>query len=761
MAIPTAPLYPEAFDNDENLYLVHDSIRLRLREDFNPGDIAIKGFGDPFVVARMPASGRITLTEQCSELDTRAVSYHYTTFDSTNVEFSGLTVLPGFTEITKPKNITNITINVMADDHNNIKDSLIAIQEFAGVKGTEDTEPFGETLEGRINFLRRLVLQPKAWFTSDLRKGNVPLCIEFKEQAFRLGTDGNSGTTKFTWDFGDQSSIISVYETIPVSDSVPNNEIDVLVRDTDGGTVRKCYHQPGLYTVKLTVENDFGSDTIELTDYINAKVKAPEEAVIRFIENTSTQDAIPGIPPNGPFETYPKIRSPINALIQIEVPTGENTSTPGRGFGGEILDEGGTPLDPITDWTWQLGDDLLHPNSPLTKASFSIGGIYDLKLRVDTQFGAYRITTYENSIDIVENTNLWLWTFLDSSDVRSYEFGLISETFKTTQANTLAIGRNSSFLNSVPNSEQQIKEFKKNAGFAKRSSLNSGAGGGTLLYWASGRGVGDLTSSEEINVTEYNGFDGTYITRAPITRQWNWANLNSSSGSSYFVFGDIPSRTPNVSETNTSKQTISLSDFSVTSNNLSDSNYFNGAIELENNPAVFDNTGNSVYGHFSVYRTAWKDQTGYICRNDGVGPFFRIKSFYRTEGSIGNLFNNIRKLQDIQGPTRIEGEITNLSSGVYFLNNSGSVSKFDDIRETWSTGGPGANSLLYRSLQDTTVSGFDDSSNSLRLASDGDKRAYLSFDYSPNAFMKFNEIDLTFKSIVSRPEGEQFLMGIY
>lgn len=759
--IPTAPLYPEAFDNDENLYLVHDSIRLRLREDFNPGDTVIKGFGDAFVTSRMPSSGRITLTEQCSELDTRAVSYHYTTFDSNNVEFSGLTVLPGFTEITKPKNVTNITINVMADDHNNIKDALIAVQEFAGVKGTEDTEPFGPTLEGRINFLRRLVLQPKAWFTSDLRKGNVPLCIEFKEQAFRLGTDGNSGTTKFTWDFGDQSSMISVYSTIPASDTVPNNDVDVLVRDTDGGIIKKCYHQPGLYTVKLTVENDFGSDTIELVDYINAKVKAPEEAVIRFIENTSTQDATPGVPPDGPFETYPKIRSPINTLIQIEVPTGENAATPGRGFGGELLDDNDNPLDPITDWTWQLGDDLLHPNSPLTKVSFSIGGIYDLKLRVDTQFGAYRITTYEDSIDIIENTNLWLWTFLDSSDVRSYEFGLISETFKTTPTNTLAIGRNSSFLNSVPNSDQQIQEFKNNVGFAKRSNLNSGAGGGAILYWASGRNVNDPVSSEEINVTEYSGFDGTYITRNPITRQWNWANLNSESGSSYFIFGDIATRNPNVSLTNTNKQSLSLSDFTTSSVALTDANYLNGAIELEQNPAVFDNEGDSIYGHFSVYKTAWKDQTGYLCRNDGIGPFFRIKSFYRTEGSIGNLFNNIRKLQDIQGPTKVEGEITNLSSGIFFLNNSGSVSKFEDIKETWSTGGPGANSLLYRSLQDTTITGFDDQTNSLKLASDGDKRAYLSFDYSPNAFMKFNEIDLTFKSIVARPEGEQFLMGIY
>jgi len=761
MAIPTAPLYPDQFDNDTNLYHVHDSIRLRLREDFNPGDTVVKAFGDPFVIARMPESGRITLTEQCSELDTRAVSYHYTTFDPLNVEFSGLTVLPGFTEIAKPKSITNVTINVMADDHNNIKDSLIAIQEFAGVKGTEDKEPFGETLEGRINFLRRLVLQPKAWFTSDIRTGNVPLCVEFKEQAFRLGTDGNTGTIKYTWDFGDQSSIISVYSTISVSDAVPNNSVDVLVRDTDGGTVKKCYYQPGLYTVKLTVENDFGSDTVEFPAYINAKVKAPEDAIIRFIENTSNQDATPGVPPNGPFETLPKIRSPINTLIQIEIQDGENPATPGRSFGGEPLDELGNALDPITNYTWELGDDLLHPNSPLTKASYSVGGIYDLKLRVDTQFGAYRITTYEDSIDIIENTNLWLWTFTTASTVRAYEFGLISETFKLTPAATLTVDRNDDFLANANNSDQQITEFLRNSALAPRGTLSSGQGGTTMLYWASGRNESDPAASEVINVVEYDGFGGVYINRSPITRQWNWAHLASPSGFSYFIFGDMPTRAPNTSLTNTNKQTFTLADFTTSSTALSDGNYLNGAIELEQNPAVFDGAGESIYGHFSVYRTGWKDQTGYICRNDGVGPFFRIKSFYRTEGLVGNPFVNIRKMQDIQGPTKLNGELVDLSEGMYFLSNSGSVSQFDDLAEVWSTGGPGANSLLYRSLQDTTVVGFDDPANSMRLASDGDKRAYLSFDYSPNAFVKFNEIDLTFSSLISRPEGEQWLMGVY
>lgn len=755
--IPQVPLYPEEFDSNDNLYVVHDSLRLRLAQDYNPGDTTIFAEGDFLIVSRIPPTGQITLTEQCSELENRALTFHYGSFDSEAISFSDLTIRTGFTDSQKLKRITNITVNVMDDHHNNLKDTLIAIQEFCGIKGTEDTEPFGDTLEGRINFLRRVVLQPKAWFTADQRVGNVPLCVTFKDLSFRLGTDGDAGEVTLTWDFGDQTT--SMVSVISATSLVSDSDVDVIVRDEDGGTIKKCYHQPGLYDVKLTVENNFGSDTIILPEFINARVKAPDEAIIRFIENTSNQDATPGVPPDGPFETKPSIRSPINTLIQIEIPSGENTSIPGYSFGGEYLDTEGDPIDPIISYTWSLGDDLIHPNSPETKASYGVGGIYDLKLRVDTEFGAYRITTYDDALDIVENYNMWLWIFTDNTTVRSYEYGLISETFKTNSSNSLTVTRNDDFLSSVPESEKQIFEFKRNTGFCPRGSVSSGQGGTAMLYWASGRNESDLPAEEKIYCREFSGFLGTYTTRPSITRQWNWLNLNSPS-ISYFAFGDVSERLPFTSYTNTQKTSLSLSSFATSSTDLVESNYFNGSSELTSNPAVFDEDGNSTYGHFSVYRSAWKDNTGFFARNDGVGPFFRIKSFYRTEGTTANPFTAIRKMQDIQGPTKLEAQLTNMSTGIYVLNNTGSVSKFDDVATVWTTGGPGVNSLLYRNLQDTSVRGFDDPANSLLIASDGDKRAYLSFDYSENAFIKFGEIDLSFKLLASRPQGEQWLVGI-
>jgi PKD repeat protein len=603
------------------------------------------------------------------------------------------------------------------------------------------------------------VLVPKAWFSSDVRTGNVPLEVEFEDMSFRLGTDGNSGEVKITWDFGDQAS--SVVSMISAISEVPDGAVDVIVRDTDGGKIKKTYHSPGLYDVKLTVENDFGSDVCIFPEYINARVKAPNEAIIRYVPNSATQDGTAGVPPDGPFEQVPKIRSPINTLIQIEIPNGENPSTPGYSYAGELLNDSDEAIDPISHYTWALGDDLTHPNASSTKASYSVGGIYDLKLRADTTYGSYRITTYEDSIDIVENQNLWLWTFQNTDIVRSYEYGLISETFKLTPASTLTLNRDESFLEGVPNAAQQRREFIRNTGFAPRSTTSSGKQGLSLLYWASGRGASDPVSSEEIKVVEFDGFNGTYVTRPSITRQWNWANFNSNT-KSYFIFGGVDDYPPNTSPTNVQKDVMDLVTLSVDSTvQLTADNYLNGANELTQNVATYDDTGDTNSGHFSAYRTAWKDNAGYMVRNDAVGAFFRLKSFYRTEGTISNPFINIRKLQDIQGPTKLEGELINLSQGVYFLNNSGSVSKFDPEASVWATGGPGVNSLLYRNLQDTSISGYDDQSNTLLVDSDGDKRAYMSFDYSSSAFAKFNEIDLTFTSLGSRPEGDQWLMGVY
>lgn len=763
MTIPIGTVYPEAIDTNQTLYQASDSLRVRLIEDYNPGDKSIVVFGDEETMRRFNSTGIITLTEQCSEPELRAISFYYGS--RTLTTFDELELLDGFTDTVKPKNITNVTQNVMALHHNNLKDALIAIEHMAGKKGETPTKPLEGTMEQRISYLRNLALAPKAWFSVDHTLGLAPFKVCFTDQSFRLGTDGTSLSVTHVWDFGDNTgpSIITIEE----DEEVPEDTIDVLVQDNNGGKICKTYTKPGIYDVTLTVTNDFGTDSVTFPELITARFPAPDFATIEF-GLRSGQTIFPSTgekPYIGTDKTPPKIRASINTLIDVYIPDGLNEDNDNLTTNaGEVVDENNNPIDPIVSYTWSFSDDLEHNNSSEARASFGVGGIYDLILRADTQFGAYRITNYDNAFDIVENINLWLWTFgNDYTTAHSSEFGLISETFKTKSTNPLtAIDIDNSFLDGEVNEVQQKREFIRNNKFAPRGAITSGNGGTGMLFWATGRSAIEVPGDEKIGVVEYNGFLDSYVVHSSITqRPWNWIALPSDSNV-YFLFGGVTGAiSPNDSPTNQVVRKYNLSSLSIPSYTLADSNYKNGANELKTNEVTFDDDGLPEQGHMSVYRSTWHDDTGYFLRNEGVGTFFRIKSFYKTSGNTSEPVTDIRKLPSMAGQARTEGQLISLSQGVYFFSNSGSVAAYSPNSGVWGTGGPGINSSSFRLLQDTTILGFDDASQTLLAASDGDKIAYLSFDYSVNAFIKFNEVDTTFSGVSARPSGTQWQMSIF
>lgn len=763
--------FPTSLDTNVTLYHVSDGLRVVLAEDYNPGDTSITVLGDEEMMRRFTPTGIITLTEQCSEPELRAISFSYTS--RTLTSFDGLTLLDGFTDVGKPKSITHVTQNVMAQHHNSLKDALINIEEFAGKKGDVGIRPLEGTLEERINYLRSIVLQPKAWFTSNKQIGLYPLTVEFTNKSFRLGTDGNSQTVSYIWDFEYDPSVTPT--TICNATSVvPSTISHVLINDLDGGTISKTYYDPGIYSVKLTVTNDFGSDSVIFDDYIQARFPAPLDACISFTVRANQKLTVAGQNPAGgpydqPTSITPVIRSPVNNIIDMYIPTGENLANmPGFTYAGEELN-GVSPIDPIVQYTWSLSDDIPHSNANTARAVYSVGGYYDLILRCDTQFGAYKITKYTKAFDIVEKLNLWLWLSnpLDPSDVSVSEFGLLSETFKTASVNQ-TITRNYTFLEDnspsyvVVNEAQQQREFKGNVGFARNTSATSGNNGTGVLYWATGRNPLDSKLSEKISSLAFNGFEQLYtVAFSDIPRVWNWVDLHSSS-KLWFILGGVTSAiSPGTSPTNQVKSIVSLGTLQIdSSTSFVQSNYKNGADELRSNEC-FDSLGNMVLGHMSIYRSTWFEDAGYFLRNEGVGSYLRIKSFYKTSGTAADYVQDIRKLPDMSGASRVEGKLVPLSLGVYFFSNSGAVSAYSPSAGVWGTGGPGINSPAFRVLQDTSVVGYDDPDQTLLCASDGDKIAYLSFDYSKKTFVKFNETDTTFTSVTARPIGDQFHMTIF
>ena len=733
--------YPVSLDNDTNLYSVKDSVYLKLARDYMAGDQEIQVEFDQDKTNLFPPNGIITLVEQCSEPDLRALSFYYTSF--VNNIFSGLTILDGFTDSDKPSIVTTVVMNVMAEHHNSIKEAVKAIQQYAG-KRIDDRRaacvPTQGTIEARTNCATRLAFEPKAWFTVDKRLGLAPLTCTFTNQSIRLGDQIPKNEIKFFWDFGDATSSNIVYKEY--TDEVPATDVNSIIEDTDGGTIVKTYTNPGIYSVSLRVLNDFGEDTYLITDLINARYPAPNESILSVL-TTGLQQPINGI-----------FKSPVGLQILITV---ENN--------GELKDDSGRVLDPIITYTWFLSDDLDHANSSTTSALYSVGGVYDISLRCDTENQSFRITNFDSYFNIVERTNIWLFTFFgDSTNViQSSEMGFTTEFFKTKQNSFCSINVNPLFLEGqYLNTTQLVKEFKRNTFTKPIGNVVSGLSGSCLLYYATGRNATQPISIEEIISVEYNGYLETYNSFKTFTRPWNWVAFEFGD-LSYFMLGNLTTnQSPGLSLTNwESIQIHNTITNTILFASFTSDDFLGQATELQENAAQFNSSGESEYGYFSTYRTANRDQTAYILKNDFVGENFRIVLFYESFQSEGNDIGGFKKLGDMLGSVKLEGQLVNLTSGLFFFNNSGSVSQYDTNLDVWRTGGPGINSVQFKQMQDTTVVDYDDETNTLLASTDGDRNAYLSFDYSSNAYTKFNELDLTFTKLNSRPDGNQWIMTTY
>lgn len=355
----------------------------------------------------------------------------------------------------------------------------------------------------------------------------------------------------------------------------------------------------------------------------------------------------------------------------------------------------------------------------------------------------------------MEMKNLWLWTNANNI-VTCNEMGLDNETFKVKTNSNFFIKREDRHLTH----DKEKKEFARNCSFSRTNS-SSGDGGDCLLFWATGRRIDESPLKEEIRSVSYNGFADTYSAYVQtINRPWNWIALPLGEYV-YFIFGNKEFTPPaGLSPVNLNKLILDINTRSFSTGALDTYSFINGAQEVQFNAAEFDDEGQPYDGHYSVYRSCCKGVTGYILKNSGVGKDFALRNFYKTEGTFGFPFENLVKLNDVPGGGRVEGQLAPLSEGVYLFNNSGVALVYKEETNAWETTG-GGNPGLFRALQDVKKVGYDNEAQSLLVASDGDQKAYLSFDYSEKSFIRFNEADFSYSWVGPRPIGDQWLTGIY
>jgi hypothetical protein len=90
MAIPSV-VYPEQYDTTTTLYSAVDALSITLAKDYNLNDKVIYVTVNPYIMARFPETGIITLTENCSDPALRAVSFYYATKSNEGFFFTDLT----------------------------------------------------------------------------------------------------------------------------------------------------------------------------------------------------------------------------------------------------------------------------------------------------------------------------------------------------------------------------------------------------------------------------------------------------------------------------------------------------------------------------------------------------------------------------------------------------------------------------------------------------------------------------------------------
>lgn len=673
--------YPNAFDTANNLYTVYDSLKVTLAKDYNPGDGSIFVDGD---LDKFPQSGIITLIDQCSEPNERAVSFKYKTKEKNY--FTGLELTDDSKNYFKPKRITNVMMQVRAEHHNVIKDAIIELQKYLGRQSDLDQEPYGATIIGRLNFLKKLLFTPKAWFTANITRGVVPFTVKFTSNPNKLKTN----TTKYTWDFGNGFSL-----------------------ETTDSNVETTYFEPGIYDVYMKAENAFGEDEVKLEKFIIAKLEAPDEATIDF-----------NIQP-GQLLKNGILRTPSNQFVLLEVSeSGEKTG------------------DPIVNYSWTLGDNLPHGNSRSTKAAYSLSSIYNIMLKAETSLGSYRVTNKKQCIDVVEPYNLWLWN-INNNNINAFEYGLNSETFKAKLNTNHNISINNSFLDD----ENQKKEFNRNNGIASSELPYESC----ELFWASGRTKNQSPLEETVEFSKYNGFTDNYSSSIKsISRIWNWTSLTSKEFI-YLIMGQTNDSSP----VDLSRIDVNLSTGSYSNENY---DFSNGADELKHNPVYFDENSTPYHANYSSYRSTWKDNSGYLLRNVNLGKYFIFKNFYKTAGIVTMPFINLTKLTDIPNNKR-EAQIVSLQKGIFLFDNTGSPLVYKENTMTWEV--VQSSPTPFSQLQDLKVPGYENESNSLLASSDGERKVFLSFDYSDKAFIKFNETNLTFNVMSPRPSGTQWQMAIF
>lgn len=362
-------LYPVEFTPLKELFHVTDFAKTRLRENIDrESDFIVVESTDKF-----PPEGIITITADPGRLfsireEDWAMSYYYKR--KTKDTFEDLTLVKG-NFAPKYKN-ERVTLNVISDHHNRIAEEIMHLEKIAGTLDSKDPD----SLRFRIERLKKFVRKPRAFFMPTVTRGFYPLSVNFEDKSTRI-------PDKWLWEFGDGT-------TSPKKDPV------------------HTYLAPGVYSVRLTVFNDYGTDSFYCMNLIE----------------------VLGEPPEAPIAEVLNPRELVGEPITIR-------ATPRDGQTKNQFREWGWILDPNLEPVHSnlirkrpdLGPDLFLTSAPQIEIKGRVGGRYSIGL---VGYGFERSFAYNRediNIEIIEPINFWDFRAEQNSLV-PWEYGLMGEIYR-------------------------------------------------------------------------------------------------------------------------------------------------------------------------------------------------------------------------------------------------------------------------------------------------------------------------------------------
>lgn len=232
-------IYPQTYDDDTTLRTVRDDASSVLVEDWLPGDIELK-VEDSAKFNALGGYCTVYSFHDAITADKKATTFSYEKAEAGII--SGLKALRNG-DVARARGC-RVVSNIMAEERNQLLDSVKTLQGEIGHIGTEDRN----TIEWFANLLVTKVKSPRPWFkVFPGNTGFIFMPFRFKDQTSRLQGWQN---ISWKWSFGDGTS------------SEERDPVHV-------------YERPGRYTVTLTVQNDYGKRTLVARNVITVMGTIP------------------------------------------------------------------------------------------------------------------------------------------------------------------------------------------------------------------------------------------------------------------------------------------------------------------------------------------------------------------------------------------------------------------------------------------------------------------------------------------------------